>query len=30
MKAVVTKIPEVLVIEPKAFADERGFFFRKF
>jgi dTDP-4-dehydrorhamnose 3,5-epimerase len=30
MKAVVTKIPEVLVIEPKVFADERGFFFESF
>jgi dTDP-4-dehydrorhamnose 3,5-epimerase len=27
MKAIATAIPEVLVIEPKAFGDARGFFF---
>ena len=30
MKATSTKIPEVLVIEPKVFGDERGFFFESF
>ena len=27
MKAIPTSLPEVLVIEPKVFGDERGFFF---
>lgn len=30
MKVIPTKIPEVLVIEPKVFGDERGFFFESF
>lgn len=30
MKIVTTKIPEVLIIEPKIFGDERGFFFESF
>lgn len=30
MKAISTSIPEVLVIEPKVFGDERGFFFESF
>ncbi|MGL4713413.1 MAG: dTDP-4-dehydrorhamnose 3,5-epimerase, partial [Shewanella sp.] len=27
MKIIDTKIPEVKIIEPKVFGDERGFFF---
>ena len=27
MKATPTKIPDVVVIEPRVFGDERGFFF---
>jgi dTDP-4-dehydrorhamnose 3,5-epimerase len=30
MKITPTKIPDVLIIEPKVFADERGFFFESF
>ncbi len=30
MKVIPTAIPEVLVIEPKVFGDERGFFFESF
>ena len=30
MKAIPTAIPEVLLIEPKVFGDDRGFFFESF
>ncbi|MGV1017936.1 MAG: dTDP-4-dehydrorhamnose 3,5-epimerase [Fluviibacter phosphoraccumulans] len=30
MKAIPTKIPDVFVIEPRVFGDERGFFFESF
>lgn len=30
MKVVATKIPDVLLIQPKVFHDERGFFFESF
>ena len=30
MKVTPTEIPEVLIIEPKVFGDERGFFFESF
>jgi len=30
MKAIPTAIPDVLIIEPKVFGDERGFFFESF
>jgi len=30
MKVTVTKIPDVLVLEPKVFGDDRGFFFESF
>ena len=30
MKATPTRIPDVLLIEPKVFGDERGFFFESF
>lgn len=30
MKAIQTKIPDVWVIEPRVFGDERGFFFESF
>jgi dTDP-4-dehydrorhamnose 3,5-epimerase len=30
MKVVKTELPEVLIIEPKVFGDERGFFFESF
>ncbi|MBC3935994.1 dTDP-4-dehydrorhamnose 3,5-epimerase [Undibacterium rugosum] len=30
MKVVATNLPEVLIIEPKVFGDERGFFFESF
>lgn len=30
MKIVPTEIPEVLILEPKVFEDERGFFFESF
>ncbi|MEB3339847.1 dTDP-4-dehydrorhamnose 3,5-epimerase [Okeania sp.] len=30
MNVIVTKIPEVLLIEPKVFGDERGFFMESF
>ncbi|HQO16378.1 MAG TPA: dTDP-4-dehydrorhamnose 3,5-epimerase [Methylotenera sp.] len=30
MKAIATSIPDVLIIEPKVFGDERGFFFESF
>jgi dTDP-4-dehydrorhamnose 3,5-epimerase len=30
MKVVATKIPELLIIEPEVFGDDRGFFFESF
>lgn len=30
MRVIPTEIPEVLIIEPKVFGDERGFFFESF
>ena len=30
MKATPTRIPDVLLIEPKIFGDDRGFFFESF
>ena len=30
LKAIATAIPDVLVIEPKVFGDQRGFFFESF
>ncbi len=30
MNVIPTEIPDVLVIEPKVFGDERGFFFESF
>ena len=30
MKVITTGIPDILIIEPKVFADERGFFFESF
>jgi dTDP-4-dehydrorhamnose 3,5-epimerase len=30
MKVIATELPEVLLIEPKVFGDERGFFFESF
>lgn len=30
MKITATKIPDILIIEPKIFGDERGFFFESF
>lgn len=30
MKATATKIPDVIILEPKVFGDERGFFFESF
>lgn len=30
MNVIATKIPDVLIIEPKVFGDERGFFFESF
>ena len=30
MNIVKTALPEVLIIEPKVFGDERGFFFESF
>ena len=30
MKVIQTAIPDVLVLEPKVFGDERGFFFESF
>jgi dTDP-4-dehydrorhamnose 3,5-epimerase len=30
MKAILTAIPDLLIIEPKVFGDERGFFFENF
>lgn len=30
MKVIPTKIPDVLIIEPKVFGDDRGFFFESF
>lgn len=30
MKLIATEIPDVLIIEPKIFGDERGFFFESF
>ena len=30
MKAIATAVPDVLIIEPKVFGDERGFFFESF
>jgi len=30
MKVIATRIPDVLIIEPKVFGDDRGFFFESF
>ena len=30
MKVIATKIPDVLIIEPKVFGDDRGFFYESF
>lgn len=30
MKVIPTKIPEVIIIEPRVFSDERGFFYESF
>jgi len=30
MKAISTSIPDVLIIEPKVFGDNRGFFYKSF
>ncbi|WXL28055.1 dTDP-4-dehydrorhamnose 3,5-epimerase [Ectopseudomonas mendocina] len=30
MRAIATAIPEVMILEPKVFGDERGFFFESF
>lgn len=30
MKAIATELPEVLILEPRVFGDERGFFFESF
>lgn len=30
MKAVVTEIPDVVILEPKVFGDDRGFFYESF
>ena len=30
MKVIPSRIPDVLIIEPKVFGDERGFFFESF
>lgn len=30
MKAISTRIPDLMIIEPKVFGDERGFFFESF
>ncbi|MGZ7254184.1 dTDP-4-dehydrorhamnose 3,5-epimerase family protein, partial [Streptococcus pyogenes] len=30
MNVIKTTIPEVLILEPKIFGDERGFFFESF
>lgn len=30
MKVTKTKIPDLLIIEPKVFGDERGFFYESF
>ena len=30
MKAIATSIPDLIIIEPKVFGDERGFFFESF
>ncbi|MBI3772456.1 MAG: dTDP-4-dehydrorhamnose 3,5-epimerase [Gammaproteobacteria bacterium] len=30
MKAIATKIPDVLILEPKVFGDERGFFYESY
>jgi len=30
LKIIATAIPDVLIIEPKVFGDERGFFFESF
>ncbi len=30
MKAIATEIPDLLIIEPKVFGDERGFFYESF
>ena len=30
MKIIHTEIPEVLIIEPQVFGDERGFFFESY
>ena len=30
MKVIATEIPDVLIIEPKVFGDDRGFFYESF
>ena len=30
MKATLTAIPDLLIIEPKVFGDDRGFFFESY
>ena len=30
LKAIPTSLPEVLILEPKVFGDDRGFFFESF
>ena len=30
MKVTATELPDVLIIEPKVFGDERGFFYESF
>jgi dTDP-4-dehydrorhamnose 3,5-epimerase len=30
MKAIPTELPEVLILEPKVFGDERGFFMESY
>ena len=30
MKVIATEIPEVLIIEPRVFGDDRGFFYESF
>ena len=30
MEIIKTKIPDVLILEPKVFGDDRGFFFESF
>ncbi|MGX8249103.1 dTDP-4-dehydrorhamnose 3,5-epimerase family protein, partial [Escherichia coli] len=30
MKVIATALPEVLILEPQVFGDERGFFYESF